>query len=227
MCGRVSTPSSEEIVYQLNLKYNAESIPGNINLKPTQLTPVITNTDQSELQFRTWWLIPAYSTDGKPSWKYPMFNAMSERLFDTKSYWNKLIGKKHCVFITHGFYEWNYEVPEKKKGPHPHLIRTKNEPFTLMAGLWENWERDGQRVQSCTIITNPANEFMTPLHNASDRGPRMPAFLTMETAKIWLDDELPVSERIQVIHPVDDDFLQAVEVKKVGDPDEYNNLVFC
>ena len=42
------------------------------------------------------------------------------------------------------------------------------------------------------MITLPANSLMAKIHNTKSR---IPAFLTIETAKIWLDNELSYNER--------------------------------
>ena len=72
------------------------------------------------------------------------------------------------------------------------------------------------------MITLPANSLMAKIHNAKSR---MPAFLTIETAKIWLDNELSYSERKKALNPVPDEFLNAYSIIKVGDEEEYNKLL--
>jgi putative SOS response-associated peptidase YedK len=140
-----------------------------------------------------------------------------------KPLWKPLLGKKHCIVISKGFYEWQYDDPIKKKGSHPHIIKSATSNLTFMAGLWSVWvdKQTGEMVPSCTMLTNPANEMMAKIHNTKAR---MPAFLTNDTAKIWLDNNLSFEERRQAIKPVGDDFLQAVEIRKVGDAEEYYSL---
>ena len=52
----------------------------------------------------------------------------------------------------------------------------------------------------------------------------MPAFLTPVTSKIWLDQELSYQESKKAFEPVEDEFLSAWPVKKVGDEVEYGKL---
>lgn len=217
-------PATQRIIDFLHLKYEGESYSAVINIAPTQKVPVITNTKPDTLQYFTWSLIPQFSKDGKPDFKMSTFNATIERL-EESNLWKPLIGKKHCVLITDGFYEWQYDDPIKKKGSHPHLIKAKDSPFTFMAGLWNVWvnRETDEKVPSCSVITLPANSLMARIHNTKGR---MPAFLTPDTSKIWLDQELSFAERKQVLDPVPDDFLDAIEIKKVGDEEEYSNL-FC
>lgn len=223
MCGRVTIPPSNEIVSELDLKYDEEEVPAFINVPPTLKVPLITNTKPDYLQYFTWSVIPSYSKDGKPDFKYSTFNATIEKL-EESPLWKPLIGKRHCVVITSGFYEWQYEDPIKKKNSKPHLIKAKNSKFTYMAGLWSAWanKETGELIPSCTVITLPANSLMAEIHNTKGR---MPAFLTDETSKIWLDQELAFHERKQALQPVPDEFLDVYPVMKVGDEVEYRKLI--
>lgn len=223
MCGRVTLPRTETIVKELGLKYDQEPIPANINIPPTLKVPLITNTKPDHLQYFTWSLIPAFSKTGKADFKMSTFNATIERL-EESGMWKPLLGKRHCVVITSGFYEWQYEDPIKKKISKPHLIKAKNSKFTYMAGLWSAWanKETGELIPSCTMITLPANSLMAQIHNTKAR---MPAFLTADTAKIWLDNELSYNERKKALDPVPDGFLDAYPIVKVGDEEEYNRVV--
>lgn len=216
MCGLATTPSTEDIVRDLRLKMRtARRFDKNLKVAPTQLMPVITNQNPDELQYFTWSLIPPFSQTGKPDFKMSTFNATVERL-NSSPLWKPLMGKKHCVIITSGFYEWNYDDPIKKKGPHPHYIHQIGSNYTFMAGLWSEWvnKETGEIVPSCTMITLPANEMMAKIHNTKAR---MPAFLTENTREEWINDRLSLTERMKCIEPVANDFLEAVEIEKVGE----------
>jgi putative SOS response-associated peptidase YedK len=223
MCGRITLPASSAIVRELQLTYEGDEQPGNINVPPTQPVPLVTASKPGRLQYFTWSVIPPYARSGKPDFKLSTFNAMVERLEESQL-WQPLLGKKHCAIITDGFYEWQYEDPLKKKKSIPHLIRARNSRFTFMAGLWEVWtnRQTGELVPSCTVITLPANSLMATIHNTKGR---MPAFLTSDTMKIWLDQELPFSERKKVLDPVPDEFLDTYQIKKVGDEEEYQSVI--
>ena len=224
MCGRVALPRTEVIVTELKLKYGGDDMPASINVPPTLLVPLITNTKPDHLQYFTWSMIPSFSKTGKPDFKISTFNATIERLEESQM-WKPLLGKRHCVIITEGFYEWNYEDPIKRKNSRPHLIKAKNSRFTYMAGLWNVWtdRETGELIPSCTMITLPANSLMARIHNTKGR---MPAFLTTETSRLWLDQNLTYEERKALaLNPVPDEFLDAYPVVKVGDEEEYKKLM--
>lgn len=224
MCGRVVVPKTEDLVRDLRLKLKSDRrMDRNLNVAPTMVVPVMTNSQPGDLQYFTWSLIPPFSKTGKQDFKLSTFNATIEKL-DKSPLWKPLIGKRHCVVITDGFYEWNYDDPIKKKGGHPHYIKSKDEPFTFMAGLWSAWKNPdtGEYTPSCTIITIPANPLMAKIHNTKGR---MPAFLTSQTFKLWLDDDLSYRERKQALEPVENDFLEVYPIKKVGDGEEFDRLI--
>jgi len=215
MCGLVTITSSEDIVRDLRLKMrSARHFDKSPKVAPTQFIPVVTNQNPEDLQYFTWSLIPPFSQTGKPDFKMSTFNATIERL-DNSPLWKPLLGKKHCAIITSGFYDWKYDDPIKKKGPHPHYIHQAGSKYTFMAGLWSEWvnKETGEIIPSCTMITLPANEMMSKIHNTKAR---MPAFLDENSYKLWIDNQLPLSEKMKCIEPVENDFLEAVEVAKVG-----------
>lgn len=216
MCGRVSISEQTIIAKELHLKLADDlARPGNINVPPTLELPVFTDEKPSELQYLSWTLIPFWA---KEIPKFSTFNARFENLKESGS-WKHLLGKKHCVVITDGFYEWK-KLDEKGKKKQPYLIRMKGMRFTLMAGLWDTWadKNTGELVNSCTIITRPANREMKDLHD------RMPCLLSEETANSWVNPELSLDERFAALDPIKDNLLEMKAVNNVGDMDEYKSL---
>lgn len=69
------------------------------------------------------------------------------------------------------------------------------------AGLWENWNdpQSGESLQTATIITTKANDFLSQLHH------RMPVILNPAQVGEWLDttSELPKSTVQLQAWPVD------------------------
>jgi len=50
-----------------------------------------------------------------------------------------------------------------------------------MGGLWERWEKQGEPLETCTILTCDANEPMLAIHD------RMPVVIPPESFEAWLD----------------------------------------
>ncbi len=68
----------------------------------------------------------------------------------------------------------------------PYFISLKSGmPFALGA-LWEHWRgKEGDEfIQSTTLITTAANDFMRPMHH------RMPMILESEAANDWLGGDM-------------------------------------
>jgi putative SOS response-associated peptidase YedK len=53
---------------------------------------------------------------------------------------------------------------------------------------------------------------------------RMPCLLTEKSAKVWIDRDLPLSERMQVLEAIPDHLMEKAAVNKVGDTEEYEQL---
>jgi putative SOS response-associated peptidase YedK len=77
------------------------------------------------------------------------------------------LGNRSVQWPLPGFYEWTKEGAKKQ----PIYIRRRDgQPFAF-AGLWEEWEREGEIIESCAIITTEANDLMAEFHD------RMPVIL--------------------------------------------------
>lgn len=72
--------------------------------------------------------------------------------------------------------------PKQKK--QPFYIGLKDFSVFAFAGLWDFWERPGETVYSCTIITTEPNDLVRPMHD------RMPAIIEPEHYSAWLDRDL-------------------------------------
>jgi putative SOS response-associated peptidase YedK len=128
-----------------------------------------------QLAFLRWGLVPFWAKD--PSIGSRMINARAETVAEKPSF-RTAYRKRRSLILADGFYEWHRDGDVKI----PHFISlASGEPFAL-AGLWETWkDKDsGETLQTTTLITTAANEFMQPLHH------RMPVILQTESANEWL-----------------------------------------
>ena len=94
----------------------------------------------------------------------------------TKPAFRAALKKRRCLILADGFYEWRTEG--KTKFPF-HIRRRDRKPFAF-AGLWERWDKGETPVETCTIVTTEANDFMKPLHD------RMPVILDPKDYDRWL-----------------------------------------
>ncbi|NIP29862.1 MAG: SOS response-associated peptidase, partial [Candidatus Dadabacteria bacterium] len=149
------------------------------NIAPTQDSLVIyTKADKRICTKMRWGLVPFWAKDIKIGYK--MINARAETV-DEKASFKKPLKDKRCLVLTNGFYEWK-KVDSKTKIPY--FVRLKNKkPFTF-AGLWDKWDKEGNDLNTFTIITTNANELVRTIHD------RMPVILNREGRFKWLDPDL-------------------------------------
>jgi putative SOS response-associated peptidase YedK len=150
------------------------------NIAPTQLIPVVRPAREGgrELVMLRWGLVPFWAKD--PSIGNRMINARAETLAEKPAY-RHAFGKRRCLILADGFYEWRTEG----RGKTPYFISLDGgEPFAF-AGLWESWtdRSSGESLQTAVIVTTAASAFLAELHD------RMPVVLQPDTAGDWLAGE--------------------------------------
>ncbi len=121
-----------------------------------------------------WGLVPSWAD--APGGGSLLINARGESV-STKPAFRDAFRKRRCLIPADGFYEWR----RKDGAKQPYYIRRKDERTFAFAGLWEHWQRGGQAIDSCTIITTEANPLVRALHD------RMPAILDVAAFERWLD----------------------------------------
>jgi len=205
MCGRFTlrTPASQ-VAEAFGVLPFADLQP-RYNIAPSQAVPVVrrAQNDGRELAFLKWGLVPSWADD--PAIGFKMINARGDTVA-TKPSFRKAFKVRRCLVVADGFYEWQKTDGKKQ----PHFIRLKDDRPFAFAGLWEHWGREGQEIDSCTIITTDANELMAPIHN------RMPVIVAPSDYDVWLDPEIQEVERLQpLLRPYPADQMTAYPVSTV------------
>lgn len=199
-----------------------------------------TSTEQDkstfELTCMRWGLIPSW-TRRNPDYGSMLktINCRDDSLAQNTGMWTGIKGRKRCVVLAKGFYEWL-----KKAGPTsrscekvPHFVRYREDGRLMMfAGLWDcarfesgqhgNDDTPGidtvaEKRYTYTIITTDSSKQLNFLHD------RMPVILrTAEDVRLWLDPQRwhwdgdlqklcrPLEEEELLCYPV------SQEVGKVG-----------
>ena len=121
-----------------------------------------------------------------------------------------LIGRKRCLVLADGFYEWKklnptqpnlFDLPPTPgKGKiirQPYRFTLLNEDLFSYAGLWDEWldKSTGEVLKTFTIITTEANELVNDVHD------RMPVNLTPEAEELWLNNDEPVDALLDLLKP--------------------------
>jgi putative SOS response-associated peptidase YedK len=158
------------------------------NIAPTQPVAIVrpkAETSLRELKIARWGLIPFWAKDAKMGARF--INARSETASDKPAY-RAAFKMRRCLIPADGFYEWK----KLEKGRAPYLVVLVNRfPFAF-AGLWESWKSpDGERIESCAILTTDANELIQPIHD------RMPAILSPSDYELWLNPHTKTTESLK------------------------------
>lgn len=189
MCGRFSLTTSP---IKLTKIFHFSEIPKfetHYNIYPGSDIAVIRQTDhQRTLDYFHWDLIPPWAED--PKIGYRTINARAETVHKAPAF-RSAFKSKRCLIPANGFYEWKKLEKEKKQ---PYYIRPKDEAPFAFAGLWEKWQgKDGQVIESCTIITTESTKLIKPIHD------RMPLILKPGDYELWLDLEVQEIRPLQII----------------------------
>ena len=217
MCGRFTLYDNKETLEsEFEVDIQTDLFKPSYNIAPTQNSLVIyTKEDQRICTPMRWGLVPFWAKDVKIGYK--MINARSETV-DEKTSFKKPLKDKRCLVLTNGFYEWE-KVDVKTKIPY--FIRLKNKKHFAFAGLWENWNKEGNDLNTFTIITTSANKLMEDIHD------RMPVILNKEGRFKWLDPDLKVTSQLKdLLLPYPSEEIEAYKISNfVNSPK--NNTPEC
>ena len=179
MCGRF-VQYFEEVVLAKLLgldTLDASQVFRNFNVAPTQGVAAVRLSPEGKRQlvpFR-WGLVPSWADDLSIGQK--LINARAETAAEKPSF-RSAFKHRRCLLPAAGFFEWTGKAGKKQ----PYFITSVDSKPLVFAGLWERWEKGPEPVESCTILTTDANEFMHGLHT------RMPVILAQADFDRWLRD---------------------------------------
>lgn len=178
------------------------------NVYPTSDMPVVReNREERQINFYRWGLIPGWAKE--PSTTYSMINARAESLSEKPAF-RDAFRYRRCVVPANGYYEWR----QSSKGKTPFYFRPVQDELFSFAGLYEQWQKGGQSINSFTIITTEANQTTSPLHD------RMPAILLPEEIDEWLDPGNEDTNSLQeLLRPYPNDAIRYYQVsREVNNP---------
>jgi putative SOS response-associated peptidase YedK len=191
------------------------------NLAPSAQVPFIRQVEgERQTLIGRWGLVP-FHAKGDPG-PYKTHNARIETVQTSGAYRTPWKRGQRCIVPASLFYEWHMD--EKTGETDPFAIRAMDQEHVFgFGGLWDRSTKpDGTVIESCTIITMPANELMSWVHNSKViKGKRvllpveerrMPAILAREDLEAWLTGSL--DDALACLRPYPSDVMDAYQVSR-------------
>jgi len=191
VCGRYILAQQAKFERELRLGRIHWEFTARYNVAPSQSVPVVRMTDGAcEGVMMRWGLIPFFAHGVPP--KYSTINATIEKLQSAPVWRGPWTRSQRCIQVAAGFYEWHLEADGRKQ---PYFIHLTDHDVFGFAGLWDrSAAADGTVIDSCALVTLPANELLRGIHNTGSHPGRMPAILAPADFSLWLEGSAPQAQ---------------------------------
>lgn len=190
MCGRFALVTEKHVLQMLfDLELRGELEP-RFNIAPSEEVLALRQgaDGERELSRLKWGLVPYWAKESSIGNK--LINARMETAAQKPAFREAFRHRRILVPVS-GFYEWK----KVERGKQPFYIRMNDgSPFAL-GGLWDAWPKGNPPLQSCAILTAPANERVAPVHD------RMPVIIPPEAYALWLKRETSLSDLQPLLSP--------------------------
>ena len=200
MCARFQFAPPEDWVEEFGLG-EAPDLPPRYNIAPTQDVMAVRAGRDGRRQARLlrWGLVPYWAED--PAVGNRLINARAESVA-TRAAFRDAFRQRRCLVPAQGFYEW------KKFGRarEPWLVRLKGGGTFAFGGVWDRWAGPQAALESCALITTPANALVAPIHG------RMPVVIDRRGYEAWLDPEAEEVDLRPLLAPFPADAMEAFPV---------------
>ena len=179
MCGRFAITLPDDAMARAFDAVPANDLPEppRYNVCPTQPVATVTSRDgQRYLAPMRWGFLPHWfktPTDGPL-----LINARAETIAEKPAF-RAAARERRCLIPASGFYEWTKDAQGNRL---PWYIHPSDGDMLVFAGVWQDWERDGQAMRTCAIVTCAANATLSPIHH------RMPVILAPKDWALWLGE---------------------------------------
>ena len=179
MCGRfvLETPlKATAEIFNAQMAESLVTVP-NFNIRPSEnISVLVSNSGKRKFGQMRWGFVPHWykSVADGPL----LFNARAETLAKKPAF-RDACRKRRCLIPADGFYEWEKKVGSKSK---PFYVRRSDRQQMIFAGIWQFSGDSEDRIPTCTIITVPASQQISGIHN------RMPLLIDPSDWAGWLGE---------------------------------------
>jgi putative SOS response-associated peptidase YedK len=207
MCGRFALATEKhllEILFELDLQPDFDFKP-RYNIAPAQKVPVVrldSKEGKRELTEMKWGLVPFWAKD--ISIGNRLINARAETVAEKPSF-RDAFKKRRLLVPASGFYEWKKTAGRKT----PYYISTADRRLLALAGLWERWDKEGEPLETFTILTTAPNSLVAELHD------RMPVIISQADYENWLQPDPDFVEIEQLFRPYPEEKLRVTAVSSL------------
>ena len=215
MCGRFTqllTWQQVHYLYEIPATEVPPLLQPRYNGAPTQefaLCRMSADGERTAGQLR-WGLVPFWAKDVSIGSR--MINARAETVHEKPSF-RRSFKSRRCLIPVDGWFEWQ----SQQGGKQPYFLTAADEAPLSFAGLWDSWDKAGQRLETFTIITTEACSNLSEIHH------RQPAIIQPHDFDYWLDPEAPQDFLQQLIRaPVEGPFGVRAVSKLVNSPRNNN-----
>lgn len=212
MCYHTATPEKKAIKELLDREIRIDDYKHHyhVNGYSHPEMPVMLSEDKDHVQAVSWGYIPPKAT---PEFaadfqkKGYSLNAKSETIFNLDIY-RESAKQRRCLVFVSGFFEWKLERVNGKDVKRPYFIKMPGQNAFALGGIYSHWTEKGEDpvVTGHNILTTPANELMSSIHNTKKR---MPLILDQRDWDLWLDSAADEKHVKQVMKQYPDDLLNA------------------
>jgi putative SOS response-associated peptidase YedK len=166
------------------------SVTPRFNVAPSQMVPVVGAKPHGRRGMASfkWGFVPHWANDPLAG-NHPV-NARAETVATTPMFCDAF-GRKRCLMVACGFYEWTGPKGSKK----PFAYRMKDgEPFAF-AAVWDCWKGGSEPLFTCAMLTTTPNDLVKPIHD------RMPVILPRDAYADWLNPKTDPEGLLQLLRP--------------------------
>lgn len=158
------------------------------NAAPSQLLPVIT-MGSAGLSHFYWGAAPEWAKNKPIAEK--LINTKFEQIQERPTI-RKQLKRNRCVVPADGFYGWK---KVGKKTAIPYRFELKPKSLFAIAGIWDEYDdEEGNMIHTFTVITLPATVGANAILE------RMPAILTIDETKQWLNPQVEEDGPVSCLH---------------------------
>ncbi|MCY3885369.1 MAG: SOS response-associated peptidase [Gammaproteobacteria bacterium] len=179
MCGRFTQQLSWSELHALYSVFTIPqdpALPVRYNGAPTQEFAAcrVDDSGSREISILRWGLVPFWAKDTSISSR--LINARAESVHSKPSFRNAFRTRR-CLVPANGWFEWSSVGGAKQ----PYFISSENARPLSVAALWESWEKEGEPLETFTLITTQASPDLSKIHR------RQPAIIEPNNYDLWLD----------------------------------------